>query len=93
MLAGMMARPRATSCADKFWADEPGNPRPEALAGRQAGLGILEHLAPPKIFTLGNIDHFLGDHPGARPFKLRDTGRRACSLPPCGGGLGRGVAR
>ena len=79
--------------AHEFRRDEWGHASVEALAVGERCLRPFEHLLAAEILAFGDIDHLLGEDAGARPFQLRDTGRRACSLPPCGGGLGRGVAR
>jgi hypothetical protein len=36
---------------------------------------VRKHLLAAEIFALGDVDHFLGDHAGARPFELRQRMR------------------
>ena len=72
MLAGMMARPRATSLLHEFRRDEQRHRSAEAFAVVVRGLRGLQHCLAAEIFALGDVDHFLGDHAGARPFELGD---------------------
>ena len=72
MLAGMMARPRATSSRTNSGVTNSGTDGAEALAVVVRGLRALEHLLAAEILALGDVDHLLGDDAGARPFELRD---------------------
>src|SRR5262249_25782807 len=46
--------------------------RGEGVAVLARGLRSVEHLFAAEIFALGDVDHFLGDDAGARPFELRE---------------------
>ena len=59
--------------AHEFGRDEFGDRRAEALAICKCFLGALQGRGTPEIFPMGDIDHFLGDDPGAGQFELGDA--------------------
>ena len=65
--------------AHEFRRDVKRHRRAEALAVLARGLRRLEHLLAAEIFALGDIDHFLGDDAGARPFELSERLVAVCS--------------
>ena len=86
----MMARPRATSERTNSGVTKSGTAGAEAFAVVVRGLRALQHFLAAEIFALGDVDHFLGDDAGARPFELGE-GVAACeanSLPRLRGRVG-----
>ncbi len=71
MLAGMMARPRATSLAHELRRDEVRHFGAEILAVIEAGLRIVRGTHAPDILAMGDIDHLVGDDAGAGQLELR----------------------
>ena len=67
-----MARPRAISRADEFRRHEGRHRGAKTFAVGQCGLGAFELCFAAEIFAGGDVDHLLGDDPGAGKFKLRD---------------------
>ena len=65
-----MARPRATSLAHEFRRDEERQRSAKAFAVVMRRLRGFEHLFAAEILALGDVDHFLGDDVGPRPFEL-----------------------
>src|SRR5262249_58941777 len=57
--------------AHEFRRDVGRHRGAKTLAVGERGLGALELTLAAEIFALGDVDHFLGDHAGARPFELR----------------------
>ena len=57
---------------DKFWRDESGNIRAEALPCRNAFFCALNHFFTAQIFALGDVNHFLGDDARFGELILRD---------------------
>ena len=58
--------------AHELGRDELGQRRAKALAVGQPLLGEIERHLAAEILALGDVDHFLGDDAGARPFELGD---------------------
>ncbi len=58
--------------AHEFRGDEGGHRGAEALAVGKGGFGAFELRLAAKIFAGGDVDHFLGDDPGAGEFELGD---------------------
>ncbi len=80
MLAGMMARPRATSSRTNSGRDEGRHRAAELLAVGKGCFGALKLLFAPEVLARGDVDHFLGDDSRARPFELGE-GMLANPLP------------
>ena len=77
--------------AHEFRRDEERHRSAEAFAVVVRRLRAFEHLLAAEIFALGDVDHFLGDDAGPRPFELGDgAAAAACDPSPLGRGLGWG---
>ena len=74
--------------AHEFRRDERRDRGAEVFAVRQRFLRALQHLPAAEILALGDVDHLLGDHARARPFKL---GERVGSCFPSPGRGPRGA--
>ena len=72
MLAGMMARPRATSRAHELRRDEQRHRGAEALAVLLRPFGAVELLLAAHVLALGDVDHLLGDDAELGPLVLGD---------------------
>src|SRR5262249_46432005 len=56
-----------------FGRDESRHRRAEAFTVGERGFGALELLLAAEVLALGDIDHFLGDDTGPRPFELGEV--------------------
>ena len=76
----------------EFRRDEQRHSGAKTFAVVMGGLRGLQHFFAAEIFALGDVDHFLGDDAGARPFEL---GEGFFPSPLWGGarGGGREVSR
>ena len=72
ILAGMMARPRATSLRTNSGVTKARNRRAEALPVGEPRLRLLGLALAADILAMGDIDHLLGDDAGPRQLELRD---------------------
>jgi hypothetical protein len=79
--------------AHEFRRDKERHRRAEALAVFARGLRGFEHFFAAEIFALGDVDHFLGDDSGARPFELSQGVRGTFPSPLWGGVRGGGGVR
>ncbi len=82
ILAGMMARPRATSDAHEFGRHESGQRGAEALPVRKPRFRLFGLTRAPEIFPVRDIGHLLGDDAGPRPFELGHKAGSPPSLDP-----------
>ena len=89
MLAGMMARPRAISSRTNSGVMKAGNVGAEILAVGAAFRGAFQHLLAAEVFAVRDVDHFLGDDPGAGEFELRDKLAGLAAIDRVVGGAGR----
>ena len=69
MLAGIIARPRATSLSTNSGVTNSGISARKLRVG-EARLGGLDRRLPGEVLPVGDIDHLFGDDPGAGEFEL-----------------------
>ena len=82
MLAGMIARPSATSRPNEFRRDEVGDSAPKISPSAMVAAALDRRLAR-KILPMRDIDHLFGDDSGACEFVLGDelTGLAGAQRP------------
>ena len=90
MLAGMIARPRATSSRTKSGGVmNSGMAAPKALAVGETLGSRFDRLLAREILAMGDIDHLFGNDPGAGEFELGDELARLSRAQPARRGAER----
>ena len=90
MLAGMMARPRATSSRTNSGVMKSRDRGAEALAvGEPLLAPRAQRLRAAEVLAVGDVDHLLGDDPGAGELVLR---HQLAGLAACGSSRSAGQA-
>ena len=83
MLAGMMARPAGDLGAHEFGRDELRDFGAEILAVGAAFGGARDGVGAAEVLAVRDVDHLLGDDPGAGEFELRDRLAGAARAARC----------
>ena len=81
MLAGMMARPRATSSRTSSGVMCSGIAAPKLSPSAERCLGAGERGLAAQVLAVRDVDHLLGDNAGTGEFKLGERVR--VPLSPC----------